>query len=112
VAIEHYTVTLNGSPQDLVTALALIFPRDDFGFATMIFQAGVNNVGDVLIGGTGGANYVPLVTATSYGMNLSAADPYRRPVVIPAAGGSAIRLSDWSVLGTAGDKLFITGVGR
>jgi hypothetical protein len=115
MAIEQFSLTLDGTCQDLFSALNLLFPQDDWAFATLSFQADAANQGDIYIGVSTRVTGLPaagFVTSSRYGVRLSAADPYRRPVVLPSAGGSALRLSDFAVLGTAGDRLYILGIGR
>lgn len=108
MAVKHYNVLCNGSSQELlglaVNATAERGGKDDPSFATLVFQAGAANAGPVFIGETGST-----VANTNCGFAVINGI---MATVVQAAGGSALRLSDFAIKGTNGERLAILGVLR
>jgi hypothetical protein len=106
--VRSFTITLNGSVQDLLSAAnssaAKNDPVTDPAFQTIVFTPGVGNSGNTFISEAGFGT-----TSTNCGFILRTSLPVGVP--IPAAV-SPVRLSHFEVVGTAGDKLHILGVMR
>jgi hypothetical protein len=112
MAVKSYLVTLDGtSGQSLYGTL---FPSgaagdaNDPAFGTMLFQADKANTNEAYIGGKD-----TTVSSSAYGRRLDPGDTSANSVVeLIADGCSALRLSDFKISGTAGEKIAIIGIVR
>jgi hypothetical protein len=113
MAFKHYTLTLTGVAQRLSDVfgdgIGIINAQKDIAFRQLIISADPASLNPVYVGGD-----TPTVSATSHAFSVS-------PVVGAALGSvqsqsigpfdmNSIKLSNFFVLGTAGQRLMIGGV--
>jgi hypothetical protein len=114
VAFKHYTLTLTGVVQRLSDAfgdgIGVINAQKDIAFRQIIISADPASANPVYVGG----DNTPAVSSTNHAFSVS-------PVVGVALGSvqsqsigpfdlNSIKLSNFFVIGTAGQRLMIGGV--
>ena len=98
---NQYVVTLTGAAQRLSDAIPLT-AITDIPFRTLTFQAGKANTTDVLVGDAA-------ISSTLYAFRLDPADT-APPVVVGGYDSGPLKLQDFWVFGTNGEKIHIGGV--
>jgi hypothetical protein len=110
MAFRHYALTLTGAPQRLSSVLAdpTVGGAQDVPLRQVFFQADVANAAALYIGGDA------LVTAISHAFSLQplliAAQAALQPSYVVSVGPyemGPLKLSDFWVLGTNGQRLMI-----
>ena len=105
MAIAHFTATLTAVGTSLKTLLGLT-DSQDIPLQSISLQADPANAGAAFVGGTG-------VTITDYLVRIpipvsSVPSP---PLIYESGTARPMKLSEVFVVGTAGDKLHVGGVG-
>jgi len=103
--VKDYTLTLNGSAQQLSTVLSNA-ARDDIPWQQLHIQPDAANANPVYVG------TASTVSSSSHGVRLPAASGGvpPAPYIFEAVGQGQLRLSALYVLGTNAEKLHILGV--
>lgn len=103
--MKDFTLTLNGSAQQLSSVLASA-DRDNIPFQSLHIQPDAANANPVYVGTTSS------VSSTTHGVRLPAASGGvpPAPYVFEAQGQGQLRLSALYVIGTNAEKLHILGV--
>lgn len=104
--MKDYTLTLNGSAQQLSSALAN--PALDLPFQSLHLQPDGANANPIYVGTSAS------VSSSSHGVRLpaGASGVPPAPYIFEFSGEGRLRLSSFYVLGTNAEKLHILGVER
>lgn len=103
--VNHYVLTLTGSPQALSTVLGSV--AEDISLRGLWLQPNASNVNVIYLGGPTGT-----VTSASYGVRLEApvAGIPHAPFNPGELDSAPMKLSDFYALGTNAEKLHIMAV--
>lgn len=106
--VRHFVITIPTPAASLdLDAEGVIADKRDLtiSFGTFLFQAGKANTADAFVG----AKKDGPVDSSDYGFRLDPGDT-APPIVVRRGQGAALRLGDFAVNGTAGEKVHVLGV--
>lgn len=108
--VTHYTLTLNGSAQSLASVLpgyssSAAIPTNEQSYSWLAIQADGANSNLVYVGG---ANRVLSSIAYGFRIEVPVSSIPSAPSIVELGGAPSIRLSEFQVIGTNAEKIYIT----